>query len=111
MSKTHRQKEYSWVDLTKSFYSLIGSNRSRHITVSLALFCLYFFFLFPTFITGRIIDELGKSSISYPTVFQLAATMALVMVCISFGRLALKRWLGDMRSRIVYELNPASSML
>lgn len=104
MSKTHRQKEYSWVDLTKSFYSLIGSNRSRHITVSLALFCLYFFFLFPTFITGRIIDELGKSSISYPTVFQLAATMALVMVCISFGRLALKRWLGDMRSRIVYEL-------
>ncbi|MEI6327081.1 MAG: ABC transporter ATP-binding protein [Candidatus Roizmanbacteria bacterium] len=104
MSKNHPDSSFSWIDLVRAFYTLIGRHKWRHIGASMVLFCLYFLFLFPTFITGRIIDELGKATISYPTIFQLAIVMAAVMVAASFGRLALKRWLGDIRSHILYEL-------
>ncbi len=98
--------KFNWLDLLKSLWYFLGSNRFKFTAFSITLLFAYFYDLVPPFIIGKIVDFLthyskgGSLSPFYTYVIGLGVSMALVAII----RLSTKRKMGNIRSDVMYKI-------
>src|SRR3972149_3162594 len=98
--------KFSWWDLIKAFYYLLGEKKKTYIFWLGILFFIQFYTIVPPLVIGKIVDFFTnfKKGNSLAPFYVYAIFLGSSFSVISFVRLSLKKYLGNLRTDIIYNL-------
>lgn len=101
-----RYPEFSWGDLCKAYWFILGPHRWRWLLLFVVLFGIHFYLLVPPLIVGKIVDVFTGHSMGSPshTFYLYAGILGVSYVLVSFIRLTLKNKIGNLQSEVIYQL-------
>jgi ABC-type multidrug transport system fused ATPase/permease subunit len=101
---SQKEPSFSWIDLFRSLYSLLGTQKVPYIVLSLILIAFQFNAVLTPFLTGKIIDfftNYTSGSDLMPFYF-LVGLITFLQIFVSYFRLTVKRLMGNIQSTVAY---------
>jgi len=98
---------FSWWDLVKAFRYLTGSRWKKYLLFLIPLFLINFYTVIPPLFLGKIVDFFSRyqPGSSLNQFYFYALFLGISFSLISFIRLTLKKYLGNLRTNIIYDIN------
>jgi len=104
--KDSDEMKFSWRDLVKAVVYLFGTKRTNYLFWLSVLFLIQFYGIIPPLVVGKIVDfftSFNKGD-SLNLFYYYALFLGVSFSLISFIRLTIKRYLGNLRTDIVYDI-------
>ncbi|KXK08888.1 MAG: putative ABC transporter ATP-binding protein [Microgenomates bacterium OLB22] len=101
---SQKEPSFSWIDLIRSIYSLLGKQKVQYILLSIVLIAFQFNAVLTPFLTGKIIDfftnyTAGSSLLPF---YLLVGLITFLQIFISYFRLTVKRLMGNIQTTVAY---------
>ncbi len=96
---------FSWTDLCKAYWSLLGHLKWKWLTLMLFLFGINFYVLVPPFILGKIVDFFTSfhPGDSLQVFYLFTGGLGISFIIFSFVRLSTKYIIGNLQSEVMYQ--------
>lgn len=101
------EEKFSWIDLFRAFRYLIGDRWNKNLAYLIPLFVVSFYTVIPPLVIGKIVDFFSSYKVgnSHSPFYFYAIFLGGSFSLVSFIRLTLKRYLGNLKTDIVYDIN------
>jgi len=99
--------QFTWLDLIKSFHFLTGDRWKKYLVFLIPLFIISFYSIVPPLFLGKIVDffSLYKPGTSLQPFYFYALFLGISFSLVSYIRLTLKKYIGNLRTDIIYDIN------
>jgi ABC-type multidrug transport system fused ATPase/permease subunit len=106
MSKTTVTENFTWMDLVKGYVYMLGAHKRKYLFLDLCLILLLTYSVVPPLLLGKIVDFFTsyKPGDNLQTFYWYIVILGCSFSLVSFLRLQLKNFLGNIRSEITYVL-------
>lgn len=101
------EEKFSWLDMFRAYHYLIGERWWQNLAYLIPLFLINFYSVVPPLLLGKIVDFFGayKPGISLSPFYYYAIILGASFSVVSYIRLTLKKYLGNLKSDIIYDIN------
>lgn len=104
MSDQQDVSNFSWKDMFRGLWYLLGDQKKKYLILSIIVFLVQFYELIPPYIVGKIVDFFStyKPGQSLREFYQYVGFLGIVTGLISLIRLSSKQALSNIQAKTVY---------
>lgn len=98
--------KFTWLDLMRAIWFLLGNKRKRYLTLTAILFMAQFYWVIPPLVIAKIVDFFTnyKPGDSLSPFYSYAVFLGVLQITVSMVRLITKKHMGNLRTDVIYNI-------